>query len=63
MLSTAIIVFREVLEAALIISIIIAATRGVPHRGKWVALGATAGLLVCWGRVSSLCLPMSSPRP
>lgn len=45
MLSTAIIVFREVLEAALIISIIIAATRGVAHRGKWVALGAAAGLL------------------
>lgn len=45
MLSTAIIVFREVLEAALIISIVIAATRGVMHRGKWVALGVTAGLL------------------
>ena len=31
MLSTAIIVFREVLEAALIISIVIAATRGVAN--------------------------------
>ena len=45
MLSTAIIVFREVLEAALIISIVIAATRGVMHRGKWVMLGVAGGLL------------------
>ena len=45
MLSTAIIVFREVLEAALIISIVIAATRGVMHRGKWVVLGMVSGLL------------------
>lgn len=44
MLATAIIVFREVLEAALIISIVIAATRGVMHRGKWVALGVAGGL-------------------
>ena len=45
MLSTAIIMFREVLEAALIISIVIAATRGVTHRGKWITLGAVGGLL------------------
>lgn len=45
MLATAIIVFREVLEAALVISIVIAATRGVMHRGKWIALGVAVGLL------------------
>jgi len=45
MLATAIIVFREVLEAALIIGIVLAATRGVPMRGRWVAGGVAAGLL------------------
>ncbi|MDP1952187.1 MAG: iron permease, partial [Betaproteobacteria bacterium] len=36
MLATAIIVFREVLEAALVVSIVLAATRGVSRRGLWV---------------------------
>ncbi len=45
MLGTAIIVFREVLEAALIIGIIAAATRGVPARGRWIVGGLVAGLL------------------
>jgi high-affinity iron transporter len=45
MYATALIVFREVLEAALIISIILAATRGVPRRGRWVMLGITGGAL------------------
>ena len=45
MLATAIIVFREVLEAALVMSIVLAATRGVLHRGLWVSGGALAGLL------------------
>jgi len=44
MLATAIIVFREVLEAALIIGIVLAATRGVVKRGAWVSAGAVAGL-------------------
>lgn len=44
MAATALIVFREVLEAALIISIVLAATRGVPRRGFWVAIGVAAGL-------------------
>ncbi len=43
MLATALIVFREVLEAALIISIILAATRGVARRGFWVSLGILGG--------------------
>lgn len=45
MLSSLIIVFRETLEAALIIGIIAAATRGVAGRGYWVAAGIVAGLL------------------
>ncbi len=45
MFATAIIVFREVLEAALIIGIIAAATRTVPGRTRWLAAGVLAGLL------------------
>jgi len=44
-LATAIIVFREVLEAALIIGIVMAASRGVPRRGAWVAGGIAGGIL------------------
>ena len=43
MLATAIIVFREVLEAALIVGIVLAASRGIAHRGAWVAGGIAAG--------------------
>src|SRR5216683_2978662 len=45
MLATAIIVFREVLEAALIVGIVMAASRGVPRRGAWVGGGVGAGIL------------------
>src|SRR5271170_1100878 len=49
----ALLVFREVLEAALIISIVCAATRGVPRRGLFVAggiaLGIDGALLVALG--------------
>jgi high-affinity iron transporter len=45
MLAAALIVFREVLEAALIVSIVMAASRGVPHRGKWISLGLIGGVL------------------
>ena len=44
MLSAALIVFREVLEAALIIGIVLTATRGVPGRARAVALGVAAGI-------------------
>jgi high-affinity iron transporter len=43
MLATAIIVFREVLEAALIIGIVLAATQGLVRRGWWVNGGIVAG--------------------
>lgn len=44
MLGSAVIVFREVLEAALIISIVMGATRGVAARGRWVLGGIAAGI-------------------
>lgn len=44
MLATAILVFREVLEAALIISIVCAATRGLAGRGRWVSTGVVLGV-------------------
>jgi high-affinity iron transporter len=45
MLATAIIVFREVLEAALVVGIVLAASRGVRGRGLWVGGGVAAGAL------------------
>jgi high-affinity iron transporter len=45
MFGTAIIVFRETLEAALFVGIVAAATRGVPGRGRWLAAGVSAGVL------------------
>ena len=44
MLATAIIVFREVLEAALIVGIVLAASRGIAYRGTWVVGGIAAGV-------------------
>lgn len=44
MLSTFVIVFRETLEAALIVSIVLAASNGIPARGRWVIAGVFAGL-------------------
>ncbi len=44
MFAAALIVFRESLEASLIISIMAAATRGIPSRGRWIFAGIFAGL-------------------
>lgn len=44
MLATAIIVFREVLEASLVVGIVLAASRGVSRRGVWVSGGVAAGV-------------------
>ena len=44
MLASAIIVFREVLEAALIVGIVLAATRGIAGRGRWVLAGVAGGI-------------------
>ena len=45
MISALIIVFREVIEAGLIVGIVLAATAGVPQRGRAVALGVAGGIL------------------
>jgi high-affinity iron transporter len=45
MLASLIIVFREVFEAGLIIGIVLAATRGMPHRGWWISGGIAVGIL------------------
>jgi high-affinity iron transporter len=45
MFATAIIVFRETLEAALFVGIVAAATRGLAGRTTWLAAGVLAGLL------------------
>jgi high-affinity iron transporter len=45
MFGSAIIVFRESLEAALLIGIIAAATRGLAHRNRWLVIGIAAGVL------------------
>ena len=45
MLGSAIIVFRETLEAALIIGIIAVATRNLRQRNTWLGVGILAGVL------------------
>jgi high-affinity iron transporter len=45
MLASLIIIFREIIEAGLIISIVLAATRGVPKRGRFIAGGVALGIL------------------
>jgi high-affinity iron transporter len=45
MLATAVIMFREVLEASLIIAIVLGASRGIAGRGRWIAAGIGLGLL------------------
>lgn len=45
MLGSGVIVFREVLEASLIIAVVLGASRGVAQRGRWVAGGVGLGVL------------------
>ncbi len=44
MLAALIIVFREVIEAGLIVGIVMAATRGIPRRGRWLTFGIAGGV-------------------
>jgi high-affinity iron transporter len=44
MLATLIIVFREVIEAGLVVGIVLAATRGVQRRALWVGYGIMGGI-------------------
>src|SRR3954453_858191 len=45
MLASLVIVFREVIEAGLIVGIVLAATRAVPRRGRRGSYGIAAGTL------------------
>jgi high-affinity iron transporter len=45
MLASLIIVFREVLEAGLIIGVVTAATQGIAGRSAWLVGGIAAGLV------------------
>jgi high-affinity iron transporter len=44
MIAALIIVFREVIEAGLIVGIVLAVTTGIARRGRWVAAGVAAGV-------------------
>lgn len=44
MLATLVVVFREAIEAALIIAIVMGASRGIPGRGRWVLAGIALGV-------------------
>jgi len=45
MLSTAIIIFREILEISMILGVVLAATRGLSGRGIWIGAGFGGGFL------------------
>ena len=45
MLASFLIVFREVIEAGLIVGIVLAAAKGLPGRVRWVASGIAGGVL------------------
>ena len=47
MLQISIIVFREILEIALILGILIAATKSISGRIKWILFGLIAGIFGC----------------
>jgi len=44
-LASLIIVFREVFEAGLIVSIVLATTHGIVHRGTFITSGIGAGVI------------------
>ena len=58
MLATLLLVFREVLEAALIVGIVTAATRGVASRARWIGSGLALGIVgavvvaMCAGKIA-----------
>jgi high-affinity iron transporter len=45
MVAALVIVFREVIEAGLVVGIVMAATKAVEHRGQWIAGGVLAGFV------------------
>lgn len=59
MLAAFVVVFREVIEAALIIGIVAAASRGVPGNRRWIFGGIAAGLIGA-GVVAALAVNISA---
>ncbi len=53
MFSIAVIIFREIFEVAIILSVLAAATRSIKDRGRWISIGLAGGvfgsLIVAWG--------------
>ncbi len=45
MIAALLIVFREVIEAGLVVGIVLAVTKGLPSRGRWVAFGIGGGVV------------------
>jgi high-affinity iron transporter len=45
MIGSFVIVFREILEAALVITILLAATRGLIGRNRWIGAGVSVGVI------------------
>jgi high-affinity iron transporter len=45
MLAALIIVFREILEAGIVIGVVLAASQGVARRGRWIVFGIVGGVL------------------
>ena len=44
MIAALLIVFREVLEAGIIIGVVLAASQGIAGRGRWIAMGIAGGV-------------------
>ena len=44
MFATAVILFREVLEMAVVVGVVMAAAEGAPGRNRWIGVGVLAGL-------------------
>jgi high-affinity iron transporter len=67
MLASALIVFREAIEASLVVAIVLGATRGVRGRNSWIGWGVAAGaagaviVAALMGRISSLASGVGQP--
>src|SRR5579863_1731535 len=46
MVATALIVFREIFELALVVGVVMAATQGVVGRGRWISAGVAGGIFL-----------------